>query len=424
MEAKKSYEIKQNNFEFAIDRIYDVALLFLLCTITSHNSMVEGTNYIYYAAFFLFIGVAAFRAIVRSNLSLRHFSIPVQTFWYGIFIIVCVSSVLWAKYPDSVMEMISRMVQNLALSYLIILNVETKIDFRRVQNIFILSVVYMAFKILFSVPASQLFSRHLGNYDITGHNVNFTAFYFAITLMILFHRFYTEKRLSMIALFLFLTFMLLLTSSRKAVLMLILGIFLMIFFDRTRKHRFLKLFVAVVVLAVFIYIIFTNDNLYRAIGWKFDSMLNFLENKTGDNSLYERKFFREYALELFYRNPVLGVGLNNFSKYLGNVFTRSTYSHNNWLEMLSCLGILGFAAYYWFYGYLIVKLQSQQKKGVGYVSLFLVIMLCIFFSEYAMIVYFDTFIQLIITLCFIGVSVADRDLKSIRSTDFGGNSIG
>ena len=97
MEATKSYGVKNNNFTFAVDRLYDAALLFLMCIVTAHNSRDEGKHYIYYAAFFIFIAVAAFRAILYSYLNLRHFRIPIHTLWYGIFILLCLSSILWAR---------------------------------------------------------------------------------------------------------------------------------------------------------------------------------------------------------------------------------------------------------------------------------------------------------------------------------------
>lgn len=426
MDVVKSKNQKVNKFSYIIDRMTDILLLFLLCVLTSHNVSVEGENYIYYLAFFSYIGIAGFRAILKSYLNLFHFKIPVQTLWYGLFIVLGLTSYLWAKYPDAAMDMISRLTQNMILSFFMIINVKTKEDFRRLQNIFILSVVYMSLRILFSVSPSELFSRHLGNYDITGHNVNFTAFYFAIILILLFYRYYVEKSRLYIALILFLGFMLILTSSRKALLMIIIGFFLIVLFDKNTKHKLLKLIIGMLIFAVFVYLIFTNEKLYRAIGWKFDSMLSFLENNKGDKSLYERKFFREYAVELFYKNPFVGVGLNNFSQYLGKVFSRATYSHNNWLEMLSCLGVVGFVMYYWFYLYCIFKSYNQLKRGYRSILPFMIIIITMFIFEYAQIVYYDTFIQLVISLCFIGVSVGDRALEmntNKRYSVSGGNEI-
>lgn len=409
---------------FVLDKLYDFTLFALLSVITAHSATEEGTNYIYYGIFFIYIALAAFRAFMRGYLNFKHFKIPVHTLWYGVFIIFCLMSVLWAKYPESVFHMMSRLTQNLILAYFMIINVETREDFRRVQNIFILSSVYLGLRILVSVPTSEIFSSFLGSEDITGHNVNSVAFYYAITLIILIDRIYSERQLRSLIPFAFIGFMLLLTSSRKAVLMVILAVFLTIFLDRGKKHKFLKLFGAALIIAVIIYIVFTNDNLYHAIGRRFDSMLSFLENTKVDKSLSERRFFRKYALELFYRNAFVGVGLNNFSNYLGNVFTRSTYAHNNWLEILSCLGIVGFVTYYWFYAYLVLKFRRQLKCAVKYVSPFLTMIICIFFSEYAMVVYSDTFIQMSIALCFIGVSVADSELKSKLINGMGGNQLG
>ncbi|MBQ7654294.1 MAG: O-antigen ligase family protein [Clostridia bacterium] len=424
MEAKRSYSTKNNNFTFAVDRLYDVALLFLMCIITAHNSRDEGRHYVYYAAFFIFLAVATLRAVLRRYLNFSRFRIPMHTLWYGVFILLCLMSILWARYPERVMMIMSKMVQNLAISYFLILNIETKQDFRRTENIFILSVIYLGLKIFFSVPTSQLFSRHLGGYEITGNNVNNIAISFALMIIILFYRFYSEKNTLMAVPIVFLGFMLMLTSSRKSVSLVALAVFLIILFDRKRKHKFLNIFLAVFVVGLVAYLIFTDEHLYKAIGWKFSAMFNFLENDKGDTSLYERRLFRKYAFELFCQHPILGVGAHNFSGYLRNIFSRSTYSHNNWLEMLSCLGIVGFIAYYWFYIYLLVKLARQYKKGVNFTTPFLVIVMCMLAIEYIMVVYLETFIQLVITLSFISLCVSQSETNNKRIMDMGGHRIG
>ena len=134
---------KKLNSAFAVlDRLADIALLFLLCIITSHDGLVEGENYLYYIAFFFFVGVMFFRALFRKTINFSRLLIPTHTIWYGIFVLLCLASSLWAKNSNATMFYISRMTQNLVLSYFLIINVTDKHDFRRYENIFILSTLY------------------------------------------------------------------------------------------------------------------------------------------------------------------------------------------------------------------------------------------------------------------------------------------
>ena len=222
---------------------------------------------------------------------------------------------------------------------------------------------------------------------------------------------------------LFFGFVLILTSSRTSYVMVIIAVFMMILFERNSHHKVLKLSVALLAFAVVFVIIFSSEKLYHAAGAKIESAFRFYGNSETETSLRERTFFMKYALELFYKHPIIGVGSNNFGSYLNTVFTRATYSHCNWLEQLSCLGILGFIAYYWFYVYLTVKSIKLMKKGQNFLIFVFVSIISMFITDYARVVYFESFIQLYISLCFVGVCVAEKESKLLENKGIGGTEI-
>ena len=56
----------------------------------------------------------------------------------------------------------------------------------------------------------------------------------------------------------------------------------------------------------------------------------------------------ESGLQIFYENPIMGVGMNNFSvarNFLGASFYHDANLHNSWLTLLVELGIVGFSCY-------------------------------------------------------------------------------
>ena len=100
----------------------------------------------------------------------------------------------------------------------------------------------------------------------------------------------------------------------------------------------------------------TNETFNKLIGWRLEGLLNFLSSEGKiDASTEERLFYIDVAIYLFSKYPFLGVGLDNFAAYLHYInYPHAVYSHNNHLELLSCLGIIGYLIYYLPQYYLII----------------------------------------------------------------------
>lgn len=60
------------------------------------------------------------------------------------------------------------------------------------------------------------------------------------------------------------------------------------------------------------------------------------------NSAEGRMYLIDTALNVWLEHPILGIGWNNF-RYANEL---GLYSHNNYTEILACLGIVGFMTYY------------------------------------------------------------------------------
>ena len=82
-----------------------------------------------------------------------------------------------------------------------------------------------------------------------------------------------------------------------------------------------------------------------------ESIVNYLTG-TGyiDHSTAVRDQMRRVGLQVFKENPIVGIGFGN--TYLYGVEDYS-YFHDNYVEVLSSGGILGFIIYYGMYGYII-----------------------------------------------------------------------
>jgi len=69
----------------------------------------------------------------------------------------------------------------------------------------------------------------------------------------------------------------------------------------------------------------------------------------------------QFGLELFYDNPIAGVGLNNYKEF----FYTGQYSHSDYVETLASTGLVGFVIYQSAFLVLIFKsLKGFLKKGI------------------------------------------------------------
>lgn len=164
------------------------------------------------------------------------------------------------------------------------------------------------------------------------------------------------------------TISLLLTLSRTVIVLWLTYLFFLFGISLVKKYknRFSKTklsagIITILVLAIFTYLFFQNSFLFQ----------RFFLTKITDEALTQRTELIQQSMAMFFRNPVFGVGINNF---FNNVtFTNSELSalliqpaHNIFLFVLSETGLIGFCSFiYLFYKGLrgiIRKNNSKERK--------------------------------------------------------------
>lgn len=137
-----------------------------------------------------------------------------------------------------------------------------------------------------------------------------------------------------------------LSGSRTALLDIVSFTVAVLMFEKYDINIFKlvwKIIRIVILLAMILFILMKVDIFYNTVGNRLETLFTFVtEGDTADSSAVTRDFMKEEAIKIFAKNPVIGVGLNNF-KYVSRF---ETYSHTTYYELLSCLGIIGFALYY------------------------------------------------------------------------------
>lgn len=130
-----------------------------------------------------------------------------------------------------------------------------------------------------------------------------------------------------------------LTQSRKGVIFAIMLVALSFLMKFTLKKAITLM--SFVVLAVSISLLIPAVR--EAITASFSRVNRITDTISGDeveNSSLHRIYFAVEGWEAFKKKPILGYGVNSFRYYYG------LYSHNNFIELLFGLGLIGFLTYY------------------------------------------------------------------------------
>ena len=387
--------------------LLDMSFLARFTVLFAFAGAEDEVNYAYYITFFCVIGMTALVHI----LGRRTVTIKLPTFWYGAFLLFSLLSVLWAQYSeDLTLRYMSKMLQILAVCFCITLHIRKKKDMESFLSVFIAACVITVVSIFVRVPPSEWLEGFLGR-GVTGNNINVVAYTCVAGLCLAFYKAYYLKLRSYYLPVVLLSVYIVLSSSRKALVMAAVMIFGMALFFIKKKSYVFKLFAVLLILCVAAVAIFEVPVLYEAIGFRFEKMFNyFLAGDIAvDGSLALRQGFAMVAAQEFAEHPFFGVGLANVSYLLLLYFGRQTYVHNNYLEIASGLGIAGLILYYWYYVYLIVKLARRAYRGDPLCASLFFLMIVMIIGEITMVTFYNASVQIMLTVCFCASNMKQHD---------------
>nr|WIF89290.1 O-antigen ligase family protein [Acholeplasma laidlawii] len=133
------------------------------------------------------------------------------------------------------------------------------------------------------------------------------------------------------------------TGSRSSLIGLIVGIIILLIVSNYPHKKAILVATFSLILVLFLSIMYI-DFLYNIIGYRISMIIQFiLNNDITDESIKSRLSFQLLGLDYFKNRMFLGYGLDNFRFLPGSY---GTYSHNNYVELLVSLGIVGTFIYY------------------------------------------------------------------------------
>lgn len=192
-----------------------------------------------------------------------------------------------------------------------------------------------------------------------GYNANYVGFIGAYAgILSGFNFFYFRKKYGLLQLVVSLVIVFL-SGSRTSLAVIVIGVaFELLCEIRMSRNCLVKveLFAICIFFACFmLWLCFNVPLFYEMLGVRIEGFISTLLGKELGGSDNIRFSMMSEGMEVFFRHPILGIGIANSGFY--SVY--GTYFHNNYVEVLADTGIIGFIVYYsfWFV-ILILTIQS------------------------------------------------------------------
>ena len=393
----------ENLMSFFKPRLIVIYLYILFSFIAKPPIMPE--IYVTYSLYLL-IGYAMFVIIKDRMLCWSNYLT-----WSLSIMLLCFISILYAHHKEAAFNSMYTLLIPIVLAFSFIQLISSKED---IKNIFIvlafsggLLYVLMMKHDLFNIT-ERLGQEFMGN-------ANAFASFILLSLMAAICSIYQSKSkllwFVMIIIIIIDYHMLLMSEGRKYLIAPIL--FTLILSFKACDFKLNKLVITLGLIGVFIPIIvgilinadLISDNLIRRI--EMTGML--LQGQTGMMGAgdIERQNMITSGLRYFSNSPIWGNGQCNFSYLfsLENVGGHiGHFSHNNYVELLCNLGIIGFIVYYRFYYKIMRMALRTNTQEANIVFSFFVIILIL---EFGIVSYYTQFLLQII-VCVVSLNIYNR----------------
>jgi len=286
-----------------------------------------------------------------------------------IFLLFSAASILWSVEPLLSIRMVIRLFLILILlSITYYNNKKYKLFKTLVYSLITGLFINLIVLILFKENAMDLPGRFSG----TMTNANLLAI--IIIFIVFFYSLYEQKEKKPSAILFTIVIgisliIILATGSRKGLLLGSLITFISIrSFARRQKKYYLALLIFLPIISLYIIQTGYFNNLIAIERLK--ESISFFNTGVGDSSTKFRWSFIEIAYDIFNKNVAIGVGIDAFQHYTA----LGLYAHNNYLEILADLGLVGFVLYYSIY-FPIIKESIKQRKNIIFVVMIFVVLI-------------------------------------------------
>lgn len=393
-----------------LNKITYLVLFLFLCATVAHQTWVGFDALFCKATFMLYLFLIGIKILINKKIIINEY-----VKWFCIFFLYLACSCFWANNINDATVYFSNYFLRIFVLIIGLSNtIKDKEDIDKILKIYIYSIIYMIIVLVIKTP-----TRDWGTYRI-GQTIglwkNSIGLYLAYAALFSIYFHTTEKskikKVIWNLISILMIFLTIISGCRKALLMIPAGIIIYIFLKQKKQlsiKKLLKIMGAIVIIPVILYISFKfiikNDFLYNAIGERVESGINVLFNDGEEQSLGEREFYIKEATMLFVNNPILGYGSNGFVTHMREIsYSHIAYCHNNFLEILSTLGIIGFIIYYYMQIKLIYMLFKHRMLNKNLYCIEITVLVLIAIFGWWNVYYFELINNFIFIISFLSIT--------------------
>ena len=369
---------------------------FMLWIITeylfSHTFISQLALFVFIGLFFLYI--IQTRYILFSKIFIAYFA----------FFSICCLNILFgcSIQPDESKKLVFTLVLNF-IFLVTAFNFVRKKSFKEILTLLIIASILISFLTWFlNIYQTKSFVfRQSG-----GVNSNGMSILNALVVGLICSTKRIKQRKYRLIAFLLLFFCVL-SGTRKS--LIFLAVYLVVFYCLKYPKRLPKYVLFTVLgIGIFYCLLMNIPFLYNNIGVRIESLLIFIQKGEGDSSIVSRASYIALGINYFKSSPILGNGINCFKTLPG---AYGTYSHNNYVELLFSVGILGTVGFYLIYLFILLKaINNKRSSNCECSAMSIGIIISCALTDFAQVVYYDrgALLFIVLALSIIGISQEDE----------------
>lgn len=323
-----------------------------------------------------------------------------------LFILFCAISCFWANNRSFAFDMTKTLIVNMLCMYAIIYI--TNNNQKRIDTLLMSCAVAPLLLELRVIATGGMFA-FLTSRSFNTISANGVGLCAAFGACMSFYFLYNRKHNTWWALLFALNVIIVILSSSRKALMCVFIPFAIIYLmnNKVNLHkRILRIVLIVFIAFIGYYLLIKIPVLYDSIGNRIESMISMLlgDSSHADGSAITRFYLIQWGMEWFKQSPIIGHGIDNYRILLTSAhpdYPIGFYAHNNYVELLVDVGIIGTLLYYVNYILIIKSIYRNRRFITTSEYMLLGMLIALLINEYGLVSYYDKYVQVLLVIIWI-----------------------
>lgn len=275
--------------------------------------------------------------------------------WYILFAVYVFASTVWSIGINDNSNVLDIVWRNCIVVVCLCAYINSIEKYEKILKIFTWATLYFTIVFLATSPLSTWGTTQMGG--VTGQFRNYAGYmmcFGALAALFLIKKEKNKRIYSLIAILCMVGAVI--TGSRKVYLQIALAVIMYVFSEQSLKRRTRNIALLVSGVVLSFAVLFNISSFQKFFNEKILTMFvtentRFVSQYAADAaaSTEARKLLMNMALEMFRKRPLIGCGVDSVRYYVGAYASNAintTFSHNNYAEVLACFGLIGLVMYY------------------------------------------------------------------------------